>query len=74
VAMTINRAVLYDQLHYPERHIAAGASAIDKQRYAISRVEARDEEIEPARALLAQIKRAGAAHRRSDSICELLAT
>jgi hypothetical protein len=37
----INRAILYDQLHYTERHIAAGEEAIEKQRQGVVQIEAR---------------------------------
>jgi hypothetical protein len=33
--MTVNRAILFEQLHYTERHIAAGAEAIERQRQGI---------------------------------------
>lgn len=73
----MNRAVLYEQLHYTERHIAAGAEAIEKQRQGIAHMEARGDAVTlaPARALLAQMERSHAQNiAERNRICGLLDT
>lgn len=40
MGQAINRAILYEQLRYAERGIAAGEEAIEKQRQGIARLEA----------------------------------
>jgi hypothetical protein len=71
----MNSAILYDQLHYTERHIEAGES-IEKQRQAIVRREATGGDpngVALMRGLLARMERSHALNVAEwNRICGLL--
>lgn len=74
----MNRAILYEQLHYTEQHIAAGAEAIEKQRQGIARHEGTGSDpdgVALMRGLLAQMERSHAQNIADrNRICGLLDT
>jgi hypothetical protein len=62
--MTINHALLLEQLYYTDRHIAACTAVIEKERQGIAQLEAKGDSITlaNARTLLAQMERAHAGY------------